>query len=285
MDFNQSIILAAALILLSACNSSNPTASKSAELKTKPQVKVKDVKPKTTNPFLTPGTCRTVYIVSSNQDTILGELRRQERVYKRLGGRYGIYKISNGQFIGAETMERYYENPRKFLKKQGKTTIGNKRARIKDRIQRAKFGKKQHFLPTSYCSTGEEIIADTGKRYYNPTSTGSGGLLLSVASKSYKALKQASADAGQVTSAPPNNSASSTKSENSPGQIKKISKEKGLSIRQSGRSASGKNAFSIECPSGRSFRIWTANGQWWDARGAQGGNSRSLEQQAKYLCS
>jgi len=55
-------------------------------------------------------------------------------------------------------------------------------------------------------------------------------------------------------------------------------------ISENGSSASGKTAYKIKCTSGRDWRIWRANGQWWDGSGAQGGQSRDLNAQAKFLC-
>lgn len=57
------------------------------------------------------------------------------------------------------------------------------------------------------------------------------------------------------------------------------------SIQPSGR-VSGTNltAQTVTCHSNKQWRIWKSNGQWWDGRGAQGGNSRSLSEQAELLC-
>lgn len=47
---------------------------------------------------------------------------------------------------------------------------------------------------------------------------------------------------------------------------------------------SGNTAYKIQCSSGREWRIWRSSGQWWDGRGAQGGQYRDLNEQANFLC-
>ena len=49
-------------------------------------------------------------------------------------------------------------------------------------------------------------------------------------------------------------------------------------------SVDGNTAYQITCDDGDSFRIWNSSGEWWDGAGAQGGQSRSLEEQAAFLC-
>lgn len=55
------------------------------------------------------------------------------------------------------------------------------------------------------------------------------------------------------------------------------------SISNSGK-VSGNSAYSIQCSNGKEWRIWRSSNQWWDGRGAQGGQSRSLNEQAAFLC-
>jgi hypothetical protein len=55
-------------------------------------------------------------------------------------------------------------------------------------------------------------------------------------------------------------------------------------ISENGKSASGKTMYKITCTDGDSFRIYWADGQWYDGYGAQGGQSRSLNEQAAFLC-
>lgn len=55
-------------------------------------------------------------------------------------------------------------------------------------------------------------------------------------------------------------------------------------IREDGRSASGKTMYRVSCANGKTWRIYWANGQWYDGVGAQGGQSRNLQQQAAFLC-
>lgn len=57
------------------------------------------------------------------------------------------------------------------------------------------------------------------------------------------------------------------------------------SIERYGRvSGTNKIAQLVTCNNGEEWRIWRSNGQWWDGRGAQGGNYRSLNEQAAFLC-
>lgn len=57
------------------------------------------------------------------------------------------------------------------------------------------------------------------------------------------------------------------------------------SIKASGRvSGTDLTAQTVFCNNGKEWRIWRSNGQWWDGRGAQGGNYRSLSEQAVFLC-
>lgn len=56
------------------------------------------------------------------------------------------------------------------------------------------------------------------------------------------------------------------------------------SISEDGRSASGKTMYRVSCTNGQSYRIYWSDGQWWDGYGAQGGQSRSLNEQAAFLC-
>lgn len=55
-------------------------------------------------------------------------------------------------------------------------------------------------------------------------------------------------------------------------------------ISENGKSASGKTMYKITCTDGKSFRIYWADGQWYDGYGAQGGQSRNLNEQAAFLC-
>jgi hypothetical protein len=57
------------------------------------------------------------------------------------------------------------------------------------------------------------------------------------------------------------------------------------SITDGGRvSGTDKRANKIVCNNGREVRIWWSNGQWYDWKGAQGGQYRNLQQQAELLC-
>lgn len=56
------------------------------------------------------------------------------------------------------------------------------------------------------------------------------------------------------------------------------------SIQKDGRSASGKTVYKVTCTSGKTWRIYRSNGQWYDGIGAQGGQSRDLNEQAAFLC-
>lgn len=56
------------------------------------------------------------------------------------------------------------------------------------------------------------------------------------------------------------------------------------SIQEDGRSASGKTMYKVTCSNGRTWRIYRSSGQWYDGTGAQGGQSRSLNEQAAFLC-
>lgn len=49
-------------------------------------------------------------------------------------------------------------------------------------------------------------------------------------------------------------------------------------------SVSGTTAYKIQCSGGQEWCIWRSSGQWWDGRGAQGGQSRNLNEQASFLC-
>ncbi|HBS27686.1 MAG TPA: hypothetical protein DD827_11305 [Gammaproteobacteria bacterium] len=56
-------------------------------------------------------------------------------------------------------------------------------------------------------------------------------------------------------------------------------------ISENGKSASGKTMYKITCSDGKSLRIYRSDGQWYSAgSGAQGGQSRSLNEQASFLC-
>jgi hypothetical protein len=55
-------------------------------------------------------------------------------------------------------------------------------------------------------------------------------------------------------------------------------------IQQDGRSASGKTMYKVTCSSGKTWRIYQSSGQWYDGTGAQGGQSRNLNEQAAFLC-
>lgn len=49
-------------------------------------------------------------------------------------------------------------------------------------------------------------------------------------------------------------------------------------------SVDGNTAYQITCSDGDNFRIWNSSGEWWDGSGAQGGQSRNLDEQAQFLC-
>jgi len=55
-------------------------------------------------------------------------------------------------------------------------------------------------------------------------------------------------------------------------------------IQEDGRSASGKTMYKVTCSSGKTWRIYRSSGQWYDGTGAQGGQSRDLNEQAAFLC-
>lgn len=55
-------------------------------------------------------------------------------------------------------------------------------------------------------------------------------------------------------------------------------------IHEDGYSASGKTMYKVTCTNGKTWRIYRASGQWYDGTGAQGGQSRSLNEQAAFLC-
>lgn len=240
------------------------------------------------SPFLTPGTCRKVYLVTDSQQAGISELKRLEKAFGKLGGRFGIYKRADGSLLAADTMDRYYENPKQFVKQRLDRNVTIDRLKysirqdIKDAQNPSKRERGQYLQPSAYCSTGEEIVADTGVRYYNPTSTGGGGLIGSAIAFSLATLEEASKVAGTVSYEQPVDEAASVEAVASTSSS--ATPTPSLSIQNDGSSASGKPAYSIGCPSGRNFRIWRSDGQWWDARGAQGGNSRSLDDQANFLC-
>ncbi len=237
-----------------------------------------------TNPFLTPGTCRKVYIVTTSKTAAINELKRLTEAYGQLGGRYGVYQIKSGEYLGAQTMDRYFEDPAKYMqeRRSRNITIRSLRSRMTSRIKRAAYDDRQFYQPSAYCSTGEEIVADTGMRYHEPTSTGGGGLVLSVAAWGLSTLQDAARNAGTVTTQEPVQlQTQAAPSATTPQPVE----ARAMSITESGTSASGKTAYKITCPSGRDFRIWRSDGEWWDAFGAQGGNSRNLNQQASFLCS
>ena len=58
----------------------------------------------------------------------------------------------------------------------------------------------------------------------------------------------------------------------------------GISSISENGSVSGKTAYKIECTNGKTWRIWRSSDQWWDGRGAQGGQYRDLNEQATFLC-
>ena len=78
----------------------------------------------------------------------------------------------------------------------------------------------------------------------------------------------------------PGSGSESASSTSSPSSTKGVGSVK-LGGAVSGTSA---KAYIITCNSGRTWRIWRSSGQWWDGRGAQGGQNRDLEQQAEFLC-
>lgn len=55
-------------------------------------------------------------------------------------------------------------------------------------------------------------------------------------------------------------------------------------IQKDGRSAGGQTMYKVTCTSGKTWRIYRSSGQWYDGRGAQGGQSRDLNEQAAFLC-
>lgn len=58
------------------------------------------------------------------------------------------------------------------------------------------------------------------------------------------------------------------------------------SIREDGnKSVNGETIYKVTCDSGREYRIYRHNGSWHDAySGNMGGDSRSLQEQAKKIC-
>lgn len=56
------------------------------------------------------------------------------------------------------------------------------------------------------------------------------------------------------------------------------------SISKADITTSGHQAYKIVCTNGKEYRIWWASGQWYDGWGAQGGQSRNLNEQAAFLC-
>ena len=56
------------------------------------------------------------------------------------------------------------------------------------------------------------------------------------------------------------------------------------SISEADITTNGYQAYKIVCSNGNDYRIWWADGQWYDGWGAQGGQSRNLEEQAEFLC-
>lgn len=85
-------------------------------------------------------------------------------------------------------------------------------------------------------------------------------------------------------------STSETVSSNTNGQTTSASEvtrpARGVASVNSDGRVSGTNitASRVTCNNGSSRRIWYQNGQWWDLYGAQGGDSRSLQEQAEFLC-
>lgn len=57
------------------------------------------------------------------------------------------------------------------------------------------------------------------------------------------------------------------------------------SITEDGTSASGKTMYKVTCSSGSEYRIYYADGEWYEGgMGALGGQSRNLEEQAAVVC-
>lgn len=56
------------------------------------------------------------------------------------------------------------------------------------------------------------------------------------------------------------------------------------SITKADVTSNGHQAYKIVCSNGNDYRIWWADGQWYDGWGAQGGQNRNLEEQAELLC-
>ena len=57
------------------------------------------------------------------------------------------------------------------------------------------------------------------------------------------------------------------------------------SITSGGRvSGTSNTAHKITCHNGKEYRIWRSGGQWWDGRGARGGQYRDLQEEAERQC-
>lgn len=154
-----------AALALMACQSTTQTSPATASAEPTAQAPA-------TNPFLTPGVCRAVYIQTPDKQAALAELQRVTTINKSRGASMGVYLTNRGDYIGARTMDLYFKNPAKFRKDH------DRRAAASSIASDVRSGR---YHPTARCSDGSEIVAETGLWHQTDAARSSTGGIMGAA--------------------------------------------------------------------------------------------------------
>lgn len=152
------------------------------------------------SPYYVPGICRRILIEASSVDAVKAEL---ERALKNVVTyRYGIYKMKNGKYAGAEAFEVIRDRNEAIKHRTVglyKETLREAQASIQRQINNGGYH------PTARCTDGSDIAIETGIWYNKVTQTdGALGLMVLAVSGVSKAMSEAqSAPAGGVQSYSP----------------------------------------------------------------------------------
>lgn len=142
------------------------------------------------NPVHTPGICRKILIEANAISEAAETVRRVQTERRVVKYSYGVYRLNNGRFIGAETLGNYFNDPRRWESHYQDDGYRGRASSV------ARYVKNGWYPATARCTDGRDISRDTGVRIeYTRPNTG-GGLIGAVITGVAGAL----ADAGNHTS-------------------------------------------------------------------------------------
>ena len=130
--------------------SGSATASRTAEVARRTDMKG--------NPLVTPGACRRILVEGGTTAEIEQTVRRVGDDLKVISYTYGIYRLNNGDLVAAETMEKFFENPKTWKQNNQSKGYRVRASRIGDYIRNG------WYPPTARCTEGADLAADTGQR-------------------------------------------------------------------------------------------------------------------------